>query len=129
MRKLKFRVWDTKRNKWLHSTENAIHLFGEMIAMGEIFCCMDDNYSVPLTDINTLRPMQFTGMLDRSGKEIYEDDIVADPALRNYQVIMKDGCWVIDTKDRPYTLYHQPPDFLAVVGNIYENPEMLNAKQ
>ena len=65
--------------------------------------------------------MQFTGLKDLQGKEVYEGDIVDYGNGRNKVVEFIDGCFCIcgiTAMPKLMTLY-------PVIGNIYENPELL----
>ena len=78
---------------------------------------------------------QFTGLLDKDGKEIYEDDFVSTDLQKPYnQVIYKNGCFMFECFDD--NLYHDifyPTSDIAksewlygkVLGNIHDNPELL----
>jgi len=71
---------------------------------------------------------QFTGLKDKNGKEIYEGDITADDIYGNYTVKWSDNDCLfflnheeLDSKD----LYKQKAEVIEVIGNIYENPDLL----
>lgn len=80
--------------------------------------------------------LQFTGLLDKNGREIYEGDIVkvdnSEPEENGeYDVITtciyETGQFLLmDNAGGSWTrqLYHQPHR-LTVIGNIYENPDLL----
>jgi uncharacterized phage protein (TIGR01671 family) len=88
--------------------------------------------------------MQFTGLSDMNGKEIYEGDIIAtmfhkkegNKTIRlvkemGYEVIFKNGCYM--WADEPLGYEYEEDKFIpletvkwaTIIGNIFENPEML----
>lgn len=74
--------------------------------------------------------MQFTGLTDKNGKEIYEGDVVRREwegqndthHVETYEVYWANGFYL-----RPQPKAHpaQVSDDLEVIGNIYENPDLL----
>lgn len=78
-------------------------------------------------------PMQCTGLKDKSGTLIYEGDIVKQHWNNNiYKVIWQENaaCYLVENtntkcKQGIYSLISLSND-LEVIGNIYENKELLN---
>lgn len=82
--------------------------------------------------------MQFTGLKDKNGKEIYEGDVVRANSWANSIIVFGkigyDGEWngltgyaleIWGADNNFYELqYHFDPNKLEVIGNIYENPEL-----
>lgn len=115
MREIKFRAWDKRVGKWVEKFMISPH--GNI----ETFCIHSGN------DIEI---MQFTGLKDKNEKEIYEGDLVRykpnwvktdwDPEVVRYE----------NHGFAPF-LYDDGGEFDAedtlVIGNIYENPELVKS--
>lgn len=108
MRTIKFRAWD---GKYMEEVPDIIELWDNSSYA----------YATPYKPIL----LQFTGLYDKNGKEIYEGDIVSGwyNAKRNAREVK----WV---KTEDYNGWSETSDHptcdLEVIGNIYENPELLN---
>ena len=81
-------------------------------------------------DPQPLAIMQCTGLKDRNGKLIYDGDIVKGSIMDyagNFAVFVYDGCFRIKADDNYFPCLGEccPSDYLKVIGNIYENPELL----
>jgi len=86
--------------------------------------CMEDN------DI-----MQFTGLKDKNGKDIYEGDIIEmkhafKGRYHKGVVEMIDWRWTMRNffqgqLDIPNEPFSEGTHYIEVIGNIYENPELL----
>ena len=101
---------------------------GEMIGPDDL--AFDDFQ--PLSDLlsNCDNLMQFTGLQDKKGKDIYEGDIyIAGDAKIKYVVIFR-GCGFIGAQVGNKSLAgleHFIKD-TEVIGNIHQNPELLTNK-
>lgn len=71
--------------------------------------------------------MQYTGMNDKNGKEIYDGDIVY--SQRGYKFVVEwtdDGRFLGRTANRSIAYVGQEPA-VEVIGNIHDNPELMRA--
>ena len=71
--------------------------------------------------------MQCTGLKDRNGKLIYEGDILQQPQLPHKVVCewYKDGYWLNGFMNGAKRELRNMHKWYEVIGNIYENPELL----
>ncbi len=73
---------------------------------------------------NTYAIMQFTGLHDKNGKEIYEGDIV-NTGTRKFGVAKVVFCNGQFCGESNITVFDLPVSKTSVIGNIYANPELL----
>ena len=72
--------------------------------------------------------MQYIGIKDKNGKEVYEGDIVKTHfENKNFEVIKTFSGWGLKI-NKSLTRYFDPREELEIIGNIYENPELLCRK-
>lgn len=96
---------------------------------GELFGIVEGRYTA--LDSGNYEVMQFTGLKDKNGKEIYEGDIVRleqwEPEI--YEVVFNRGGFCFRHSDTD-VFYHDAKyiEKGEVIGNIYENPELLQDK-
>jgi len=77
--------------------------------------------------------MQSTGLLDKKGKEIFEGDVIREEfnhGICNCEIIYeKAGFFISNEKEEIKDNLHWHMNGLEVIGNIYENPELLTPDQ
>lgn len=115
MREIKFRAWDRVNNKFLSEEDIMIDANGQLLH-NEACMRKNDDYEL----------MQYTGLTDKNGNEIYEGDI-------------------LKTREGVGTVYYEAPSFsvtneyqqvfsachhdFEIIGNIHENLELLEVNK
>ncbi len=121
MREIKFRAYDQVARKWVAEFPSVLIASNEGRPTWQYFLG------------GALAVVQFTGLLDKNGKEIYEGDVVRDCSHTDLVFAVR---W-----DEERAGYMMPKEFdeeymwtiaeptLEVIGNIYENHELLKTEE
>lgn len=121
MREIKFKAWDKERKRFLKPIETAqlvIRPISGRITDGAI----DVSEKIEL--------LQYTGLKDKNGVEIYEGDIVQ--YFRNELAVIVFQSGGVDVRSlswRECEPLQRRMGSMKVVGSIYENPELLEVDQ
>ena len=124
MRTHKYRVWDT--------VENRMVLLD--VPYNEGFIDIVDGCIVPASDQSKRRFifLQFTGLLDKNGVEVFEGDICNWGAkdVFPYVIELVDGGFQLVYKgdDASMNLMQKTAQNIEVIGNIFSNPELLKGE-
>lgn len=127
----KFRAWDSVKKEMFKDTF-AITESGQVVVVEQDFVTSSPDYIF----VDHLVIMQSTGLVDKNGKEIFEGDIVDYKGRK--AVIKWHGSYAsfiyrfVDELQERVSEWH--PLFLAyyhfeVIGNIYENKELLEVEE
>lgn len=135
MREIKFRFWKGSEHRMLNMDEVREYLINFLtLIKGEY---------------DAFKVMQYTGLIDKNGREIYEGDIVevvsevigvfdgsrrgGPPKVSYYRIGWHEkGTWNrfkgLSDEHKGIVGVFEPKIWCEIIGNIYENPELLEVK-
>ena len=125
MREIKFRAWDLK-TKTMHTVENINFCGRETVTV---------QYNpVKKICLDSVLLMQYTGAKDKNGVEIYEGDIIrhqsgkygTDFEIKWSPILCGFTAMQIESGHPSPQLNQGTMCYFEVVGNIYENPELVS---
>ena len=128
MREIKFRAWDEYEQCFLDNEEFAINFLGTVFKAN-----LDAEVYDNLMNQDSFKIMQYTGLKDKNGDEIYEGDIIKyDFNKLNYRIEFVNAEFIARRfYENIENLYPSEFDYgkeSEVIGNIYENPELIKEK-
>lgn len=120
MSRIKLRVWTGVTMMYINEVNNS----PVVIRFGPDGSLVEENGG---------EIMQFTGLTDKNGVDIYEGDII-DSGSGNGPVTYTDYGYVIERgkfpgQEKQATMPLAIPYKVEVIGNIYENPELLTEQK
>jgi len=138
--KIKLRAWNKQDNEmidWLTMSQTAFNRNDY-----NLLYCVVSPLGTEIFDV-----MQFTGLIDKTGKEVFEGDIVKTDVNRKlFEVKFNNYSWQFDnsritgkswnkiggteilTFDKYVKLLKRAGANITVVGNIYQNPELIQGR-
>lgn len=139
MRELKFRMFNKETGNMIYE-EELINISKNYLNNNIDFRC----FIFPRDNDEDMVIMQYTGLKDKNGKEIYEGDIVKRIIGGEHrdvgEIVYKDCGFKIYIRDPYFEFYSEITDIYEVkdmggtiklkqnfeiIGNIYENPDLL----
>ena len=132
MREHKYRAWDKKEKRWLGVNLQMSVVDGLLWWQYGYGCEI-----LSAEERENIELVQYTGLKDKNGKEIYEGDIIKD--IENWIGIVewnkKDCFFNINYPIQKETMMFDdafdsnPERNAEIIGNIYDNPELMEAEE
>ena len=126
-RVIKFRAWDGEAMIYL-SNLRIIHV-ANLLSFH-----FDSSIEATTMIDGNIKLMQFTGLLDKNGKEIFEGDVIGDKVITWHaggfclisKIAYQDKSYQQETEwYLPHSIENLSFDEKEILGNIYEHPELL----
>ena len=121
-REIKFRMWHKKSKKMfdvesINFKDRSLNMWNSVM------------YTLSTFSLDDVILMQYTGLHDKNGKEIYEGDILKG-TFYGFPMPEYDYAFQIywDEKEKGFMASYFEPSECEVIGNIYDNPELLGGE-
>ena len=127
MREIKFRVFDKKIGKIFKAHDLRFTAEEAIYEVCHDTIRNDGGKHWEFTDFKEVVLMQFTGLKDKNGKEIYEGDILTYNGITsNGNKIIREVNYNAENARFQSGMYPltQSVELSEIIGNIYENPEL-----
>jgi len=119
MKQIKFRAFDKKTKKIF--PVSALH------SNGAVHIDVYPDSKAEYKNADEVELMQFTGLHDKNGKEIYEGDICRYDNDFRFEVVFRKGSFCAPTSKNAFVIFDETQS--EIIGNIYESPELLNPNE
>lgn len=126
MREYRFRGKRIENGEWVYGS-----LISDRYIVGNVLEWNDEYFNTEwwaAVDPSTVG--QYTGIKDKNGKEIYEGDILSNGSHVDWIVVYEEAAFKVKFPDPiktdRYYLNRGMAEIREIIGNIYENPEILD---
>lgn len=128
MREIKFRAWHLSQERMFSAeqmSEDQLTLLttGRFINVSGVSTKLSRIY-----EHDEMIPLQYTGLKDKNGKEIYEGDIMDYGLGRTFYISFVGGSFVATFNERVINTMIPFYNYSAI-GNIYETPHLIKIKE
>lgn len=127
-REIKFRAWFDKQMCYADKRPNPFYIAIHPSGAPSIVLLFDKTNEPHFIGEGRLESlMQFTGLKDKNGNEIYEGDVLDDKSGRHCVVFSWGSFLAENVKYKSYFAHISDldDDTLEVIGNVYESPNLL----
>ena len=136
MRDIKFRAWDSFNNRMIQNDRILKICFVRSDHIPSLVVYSNRNIENH-TEIrenykqycNEFELMQYTGLKDKNGKDIYEGDILTSAFSKRIVIFDENTCSFmlkdIDLRNELFSLTKEKSKNLEIIGNIYENKDLI----
>lgn len=126
-REIKFRAWSEELLEMIYAGERSSNEQHWLDFRGSLLVLMEEQDEDYPREVNAVL-MQFTGLKDKNGREIYEGDILMPD---NIMVVWREELASFALRKDGWMYDHYFGEAIdaghcEIIGNIFENPELLN---
>lgn len=132
MREIKFRAWDKKGNQminYISSINFKNQNFIDIVSEYDLDVHNGENLGHYGRHTSEIEIMQFTGLKDKTGRDIYEGDIVNFGEGVNLPIEWAWNSYNFHNNSDWDITNHDPEKEFQIIGNIYENPELIKSNE